>query len=83
MNIYLNDLINNKNNNILLSLDNCHCCFGHLARGKVLKNLYNNKLHLSLSCELLPEKKEYFSHDYITGDCKLYFKYLIDNNINI
>ncbi len=81
MNIYLDNLI--KNNSVLLSLDNCPCCFGHLARGKILKNLYNNKLHLSLNRELLPEKKEYFPYEYIIGDYKFYLEYLKDNNVNI
>lgn len=71
-----------KNNNVLLNLDNCSCCFGHLTRGKVLKNLYNN-IHLSLTRELLPEKKEFFPYEYITGDYDIYLNYLKNNKINI
>jgi hypothetical protein len=76
MNKYFNQLLED-NKQVLLNLDNCPCCLGHLAKGKALSN-YNN-IKFSMTNPLLPEKKEYFPYDYIIGNYKYYAKYLKEN----
>ena len=77
---FFEDLL--KNNNVLLNLLNCTCCYGTLQRGKILKQQYSN-IHLSLTTPLLPEKKTYFPYDYITGNYKIYVDYIKKHNIQI
>lgn len=80
MNKYFNQLLQ-EGKQILLNLDNCLCCLGHLARGKALSN-YNN-IHFSLTNPLLPEKKEYFPYKYIIGSREYYINYLKNNKIDL
>lgn len=68
-----------KQNRVILSLKNCHCCFGTLARGKVLKEKFP-EIILASKTGLNIAKKEFFPYSLVTEN---YEEVIKNNGINL